>query len=376
MSKTPNTEILPIDSQEDLSTNPSGNRHFRDVLQANLSRRTVVKGTLASAAATAFLSPAAALADHDHRKYRRRRKLVNFRPVSIAQGSADNTMPTISEDYEYQVLIPWGTPIEPGATEEYTGDPDTRPTSKQARQQIGIGHDGMFFYPESTRNGRRKSSSKGMLCINHEFGTNPHVLGKSFPEDIEDVRLSQHVHGVSVVALEKKRRGRWEVVSSPNSRRIHVNTPVEFSGPAAGSDLLENMAGNVPLGTVNNCGSGPTPWGTYLTCEENFNGYFGWTDPAYIPTEPQNRYGFGENGFGYGWHVFDARFDISNPEFSNESNRFGWVVEIDPYDGTQKPVKRTALGRFKHEAIAIAETRGRGSRIAAYMGDDQRFDYC
>ena len=125
---------------------------------------------------------------------------------------------------------------------------------------------------------------------------------------------------------------------------------------------------------MNNCGSGPTPWGTYLTCEENFNGYFGWSDENYVRTPSQERYGFSQGGFGYGWHVYDKRFDLSDADYANESNRFGWVVEIDPMNATQRPAKRTAMGRFKHEAVAIAESKS--GRIAAYMGDDQRFDYC
>jgi secreted PhoX family phosphatase len=368
------------DASEDIPSNTSGNRTFREVLEVNMARRKVVKGTLLGAA-TSFLAPAAIARGKEQQKptpVARGKDLVGFEPVSIAQGTANQTMPTISNDYEYQVLIPWGTPIEPGATEPYEGDPSTRPTAEQAAKQIGIGHDGMWFFPSDQKmgveygSGWHMSNREGMLCVNHEYGTNPHVLDKDDPESLEDVRVSQHVHGVSVVAITKKYQ-RWDVVASPNSRRIHVNTPVCFSGPAADSPLLQNPNGNIPLGTVNNCGSGPTPWGTYLTCEENFNGYFGYAD-GYQRTDSQERYGFSSGGFGYGWHLFDKRFDISDPDYVNESNRFGWVVEIDPFDATQKPVKRTALGRFKHEGVAIAEAYN--GRIAAYMGDDQRGDYC
>ena len=159
-----------------------------------------------------------------------------------------------------------------------------------------------------------------------------------------------------------------------NTRRIHVNTPITC-GPAAKSDLLKTPNGNIPLGTVNNCANGQTPWGTYLTCEENFNGYFGASnrEETWVATEAQERYGFSEDGFGYGWHLFDRRFDLSDPDYRNEENRFGWVVEIDPYDGTQVPVKRTALGRVKHEGATVTE--GADGKVVVYMGDDQRFDY-
>ncbi|MEO0837138.1 MAG: alkaline phosphatase PhoX, partial [Cyanobacteria bacterium J06642_3] len=356
------------------STNRSGNRPFEDILKASFSRRNLFKRS-AALSATGFLgalasnnlvpksASAGTVFDPDP-------GLINFAELTIAEATADPRVPSISVDYEYSVLIPWGTPILPGGP-EYTGDPNARPTSAEQEQQVGIGHDGMWFF---AKNGT--SNTEGMLCINHEFGTNFHVLGKEDPESLEDVRRSQHAHGVSVVAL-RKARGSWGVVASPNSRRIHVNTPVEFSGPVAGHPLLENNAGNSPQGTVNNCANGFTPWGTYLTCEENFNGYFGSTEGEIFDenlTPEQDRYGFSSVGFNFGWFQFDPRFDLSNPDYANEHHRFGWVVEVDPNNGRKTAVKRTALGRFKHEGFAFAT--GAGGRAVGYMGDDERFDYC
>lgn len=370
------------DDIENIPSNTSGNRPFAAVLDANMSRRKVMAGSLTVAATSFLAAPASAGWGNWNRWGRPHRpmdELVGFKPVKISDVT-DARMPVISEDYEYQVLAPWGTPIEPGATEEYTGNPNTRPTAEQAALQTGLGHDGMWFFPMDQRHGvqygkhgYRMRNDAGMLCVNHEYGTNSHALGKSQPESLEDVRLSQNIHGVSVLKIKNTRRKGWKVVKSRMSRRITVNTPVQFAGPAKDSELLQNPNGNIPLGTVNNCGSGKTPWGTYLTCEENFNGYFG-ASAGLTPTEEQARYGFSDEGFGYGWYKFDKRFDLSDDDYRNEQHRFGWIVEIDPFDGTQKPVKRTGLGRFKHEAIAIAESRN--GRIAAYMGDDQRFDYC
>ncbi|OUC12012.1 MAG: phosphatase [Alkalinema sp. CACIAM 70d] len=292
------------------------------------------------------------------------RPAINFKPVPAAAGSGP--VPNISADYQYDVLIPWGTPLKDGVP-EYDGNPATRPTAAQQAQQIGIGHDGMWFFPMGN------GSTRGVLAINHEFGGNTHILGKANPASLEDVRLSQHAHGVSVVQL-KKQNGKWDVVrNSPKNRRIHVNTPVKFTGPAANSDLLKTPAGNAPLGTLNNCANGKTPWGTYLTCEENFNGYFGDKAGTWTATPEQARYGFSKAGFGYGWEKFDDRFDLSNAQYKNEDNRYGWVVEIDPMDASRKPVKRTALGRFKHENAELVV--GRGGRAVVYMGDDERFDY-
>ena len=396
-------------AHDDKPSNTSANRTFEDVLAKYRTRREVMVGggTLAT---TAFFAPSLSSADvlgigggRPGNGDANAEELVGFRPVPLDRSNdtpeqQNGQEPRISPDYEYEVLIPWGTSIQPGGP-EYTGDPTTRPTAEEQANQIGIGHDGMWFFPEpvavdprdrfgflggtfddaSDNNGwtiagvaQRGSNTKGMLAINHEFGRNSHVFGKSAPETLEDVRVSQHAHGVSCVAIQNI-NGTWQRVASPNNRRIHVNTPVTFSGPVANSDLIKTPAGNEPLGTVNNCSNGYTPWGTYLTCEENFNGYFGWTDPDYVPTPEQARYGFDFDGFGYGWEQFDARFDLSVADFKNEENRFGWVVEIDPNDGTQVPVKRTALGRFKHEGVAIAI--GVGNRVVAYMGDDQRFDY-
>jgi secreted PhoX family phosphatase len=355
------------------SNNDSGNRPFQDILEARLSRRQVMVGGL-TAAAVGFLAPTSVLAGRgdfsanylNPRGKSAGKALIGFSPVAVADGSGP--VPSVSADYEYQVLIPWGTPIKKGI-QEYTGDPSTRPTSAEQAEMIGIGHDGMWFFPERARG--RQSNKSGILCINHEFGTNPHVLGKSSPESLEDVRLSQHAHGVSVVALREK-RGKWDVQFSKVNRRIHVNTEVEFSGPVAGHELIDAARGGFK-GTVNNCSSGYTPWGTYLTCEENFNGYFGDASGNWVPTPAQDRYGFSAGGFGYGWEKFDPRFDLSNDAFKHEDNRFGWVVEIDPNDPDQKPVKRTALGRCKHEGAEV--TVGKGGRAVVYMGDDQRFDY-
>jgi len=381
--------------------NKSSNRPFDDIFRASLSRRNVLKRSavlsatgfmgafvgeslLAKAANAMARTSGTAVAQAAGAPLANGDRLITFAPLTIAQatssdGETNLAEPTISADYQYDVLIPWGTSIQPGGT-EYRGNPNSRPTAAQQANQVGIGHDGMWFFGKGGGNSLDGSNTEGMICINHEFGRNPHVTGKAAPESAEDVRLSQHAHGMTVVAV-KQVNGRWERVASENSRRIHVNTPVSFSGPVASGNLLRNPANNPTLGTVNNCGSGYTPWGTYLTCEENFNGYFG--DSTYdaatetgtwTASERQERYGFGPTGFGYGWEKFDPRFDLSNADYASEQLRFGWIVEVDPMDGSQKAVKRTALGRFKHEGCAV--TVGKGGRAVAYMGDDQRFDYC
>ncbi|MEQ8716970.1 MAG: PhoX family phosphatase [Acidimicrobiales bacterium] len=344
---------------DDGVSNPTSSRPFEEIARARLSRRGIIGGGLAAAAAgfigTGGLSGTAAAANASAPAVFND-PLVGFDPIPLYGG----TGVSISSDYDYSVILPWGDPVRPGGPGF-----SWPPTSAAQENQIGIGHDGMWFFAIN--------NNHGVLCVNHEFGTNPHVLGKDFPESLEDVRVSQAAHGIG--CYEIKRVGdTWVTVNSNKTRRVTANTPVTFSGPVAGSPLLDTPAGNAAAGTVNNCANGYTPWGTYLTCEENFNGYFGSSEgEGFSPSEAQSRYGLSADGFGYGWHVFDPRWDLSNPAYTNESNRFGWIVEVNPFDGSAVPVKRTALGRFKHEGAAVKVT-GNG-HVVVYMGDDERFDY-
>ena len=343
-------------SDHDVVVSRSGNRPFHSVLSKATSRRNFTQGgaTLLSAGPLSTLFSGSIRA-HDV-------ELIDFTPLTRL-GASGSWIAT-SREYQAQVLLPWGTSLDPDGPEF-----SWPPSAEQQARQIGIGHDGMWFFPIEDEDAER-----GVLCLNHEFGVNSHVLGKNSPESLSDVRVSQHAHGVSVLDIEKSSSG-WRFVGGCNTRRIHVNTPMTFSGPAASSELIVRNDGSVPLGTLNNCGCGHTPWGTYLTCEENFHGYFGATNETtrWLGTPQQRRLGFSENGFGYGWHHFDKRFDLSNEATIGEENRYGWIVEVDPFDATKPPVKRTALGRFKHEACAIAV--GRDNRIVAYMGDDEADEF-
>ena len=342
---------------EEEFSNHSDNQTFEEVLNGYMSRRQLIVGGVAGAALMfmggskvsaldAKPTSGAALA---------KRAKIGFTSIPM-QASA---MPTIAPEYEYSVLIPWREKIDgSGKSFDYAGF-----SADNQALSVGIGHDGMHYFGDN---------KKGLLCINHEYGTTPHIMGKAVPTSLDEVKLSQAAHGVSVLMIENTKTG-WKLAKSAKNRRIHVNTPMKFSGPAAKSDLLVNAAGNPVLGTLNNCANGYTPWGTYLTCEENFNGYFGTANTAWKANTEQARYGINAAGFGYDWHKFDARFDLSNTSYANEINRFGWVVEIDPENPKSVPVKRTALGRVKHEGATFVE--GKDGRAVVYMGDDERFDY-
>ncbi len=340
--------------EDDDISNESANRPFSAILTVRKTRRELLSGSMATAAGLFFAGSGLSGLQASEGL-----PLMNFRPVPVAGGGG--SWPRISPDYEFQILIPWGEPLVPdGPAFSHP------PAAADQALQIGIGHDGMHFFPFPGEN------EHGLLAINHEYGTNMHILGKPGPDSLEEVRAVQHAHGVSVVEIGKL-NGHWQTLPSTYARRIHANTPVRFSGPAADSPLLQNPAGNAPRGTFNNCANGVTPWGTYLTCEENFNGYFGTDDADWQASPAERRYSYTARGFTYDWHRFDPRFDLARAEYRNEGNRFGWVVEIDPWAPESMPVKRTALGRFKHEGAALTESRD--GRIVAYMGDDQRFDY-
>jgi secreted PhoX family phosphatase len=189
----------------------------------------------------------------------------------------------------------------------------------------------------------------------------------------DDVKKAQAAHGVSIFEVELKADGQWHYLKESHyNRRITANTEMELTGVAAGHALLKTNAdptGKKVLGTFNNCSNGKTPWGTYLTCEENFNGYF--AAPGAQMDTHQKRYGLKADKNKYQWNTFDQRFDMTKEP--NEPHRHGWIVEIDPMDPTSTPKKRTALGRFKHENAAV--TLADNGHIVVYLGDDERGEH-
>lgn len=365
-------QVYPHIDPDDISSNTSGNRPFQEVAAARLTRRAALRGGTATAAAflvggaltgaapaSAGRGDGAATAPGGGPRKPPGGALLGFQPVPVSE--ADGV--TVPEGYTFDVLIPWGTPIRPDGP-AWRKDA-SNPATEQA-QQVGMGHDGMHYFPLGRG---ERGNEHGMLVLNHEY-IDPVLLYPDGDAEMtpEKVAKGLAAHGVSVVEIARV-DGVWQVVDSPRARRITGSTPVTFSGPV-GPDHPELQANNPPMGTLNNCSMGVTPWGTYLACEENWNAYFGTEDTSWEPSAEQARYGVDHEGFGYRWHLADPRFDVAVN--GRELNRFGWVVEIDPMDPDQVPVKRTALGRIKHERCAMASSRG---RIVAYTGDDQDGDY-
>ena len=288
--------------------------------------------------------------------------LLGFDSINAATTDTISLPP----GYRASVLISWGQPLQ---TNGPAFDPAGNGTASEQEVQFGDNNDGMSLFTFAD------DPDRALMAINNEY-TNYRYLYPhgGTPTSLEEVHKAQATEGVSVIEIQRKGNGWQFVQGSPFNRRIHGNTPIRLSGPAAGHELLRTRAdatGSRALGTFQNCANGKTPWGTYLTCEENFTDCFGSSDPKQTFDAAQKRYGAVAASKDINWHLHDPRFDLAhNP---NELNRHGWVVEIDPFDPLSTPVKRTALGRFKHENAALAET-GDG-RAVVYMGDDERGEF-
>ena len=284
-----------------------------------------------------------------------------FEPVA-ANGLDTVTVP---RGYSWHVVARWGDPMW---SNSIAFDQVTRGSGASQELAFGDNNDGMSLFADGERS---------VLAVNNEYVNNNIIYGGAGtgkPENADDVRKGKAGHGVSIVEIVQT-DGRWSiVVDSPCNRRITADTPMEITGPARGHDWMKTAAdpsGTSSKGTWNNCGNGRTPWGTYLACEENFNGYFSTSDSELEITAEFKRYGVGRKDRGYDWAAVDERFDTAR--HPNEPNRAGYIVEIDPLDSSSTPKKRTALGRFKHEnAEVVLAANG---QVVVYMGDDERGEF-
>jgi secreted PhoX family phosphatase len=396
------------DGDEPMS-NPSTAPHFQDVLATRMNRRTVLKGSLSAAIAGLFGGAAQAFAATDSAAAAstttmRTTSLLGFAPIPV---SADDQV-HVPAGYRTQVLAEWGRSISnPERLYELPL------TGAQQADAIGSHHDGMHFFPMEGQDPYLGSSQSGLLVMNHEYVEPRYMhasaVGQSlsrsaFPTYIDQdgvtCRLADEVltemsgHGVSVVRVDRHADGQWHVVADPHNRRITALTPMEITGPVRGSDLVRTKYspdGTRTRGTINNCAHGVTPWNTYLTCEENWAGYFrNRANSADDQPREHRRYGVRAGVSRYGWEMADvepssnaeayARFDAAakaanaSDDYRNEPNTFGWVVEINPFDPNSTPVKRTHLGRFAHEGV-VFQPPVEGQPIVCYSGDDAVNEY-
>ena len=335
----------------------SGSDPFAEILARRIRRRALLGG----AAAVPLLSlgtanpPGATAAS-----------AAGFSPI---EGDSEDRI-AVPEGYRWETLAAWGQPVDASAPEF---DPfDLDPAAQ--RRQVGYNCDFVAWFDYVF--------GFGLVGVNHEY-TNPELMFPDYdPEGATRRQVDYEIaaHGASILVVWRSRGA-----SGPRyrhfrpgylNRRIHGETPILLSGPAAGHPLVRTGAdpeGRTVHGTFSNCGGGVTPWGTYLTAEENFDEYFanGAAAPDERVREANRRFAVCEEGGVRPWWRFHRRFDLRREP--NEIHRFGWIVEVDPYDPRSTPRKRTALGRFKHEAAAATLSK-RGAAVV-YSGDDARFEY-
>lgn len=371
----------------DSSTNDSGNPSMLDIIeQHTVSRREFLKSSASATAGVTAVTVFGATVVGGMTDLAEAAPSplapISFNPVAPNLAPMTDAV-TVPDGYTAKVLISWGDSI----TQEPHWDIVSAMDEATQLHCYGAHTDGMHYFPLPGLAG----NSRGLLVSNSEYCDPPLVNNITPAADyattsisLEMVRAQQAAHGVNIVMVEKK-RNQWSVNRNwPLNRRITGNTPCRISGPAAGHALMKTAAdpsGKRVLGTLNNCAHGYTPWGTYLACEENWNGYFSNEtgdvigeldiDRKFDILKGQTRYGVVKGGFGYRWHEVDERFRADlHP---NEPNRFGWVVEIDPANPWKAPIKRTAMGRMKHEGAQVVIDRY--NNVAFYMGDDERNEY-
>ncbi|WP_298162562.1 alkaline phosphatase PhoX [Brevundimonas sp.] len=316
-----------------------------------------------------------------------------------------NDVVTVPEGYTISVLYALGDPIAPGVPAFGNTGNDTN-----FAQRAGDHHDGMYFFGLNAAGTGRDdtSNTRGILCVNHENVTEQYLHANGTLTVVGGARTVQvevdreiECHGVGIIEVARGSNGTWAYSqTSTFNRRITPNTPMAFNGPVRGAAQLRTLYSPTAVagrGTVNNCANGFAPWGTYLTCEENWAGYFNRAtgDNALRPAKEGQAYArYGVAGgpvAGLNWGTL-AVSDPANTtyrkwnasvvagpadgsgDFRNEPNQYGWIVEIDPYDPASTPRKRTAMGRMAHEGAWPANFVA-GRPPVYYMGDDSRGEY-
>ncbi|MEM9529302.1 MAG: PhoX family phosphatase [Pseudomonadota bacterium] len=368
----------------DLDERPEAGTPFGRVLGARLKRRNLIKGAAAVGGAVASSSASAVNLAVLAGRNGRVSDSLTFDPID---GVADDRI-HVPPGYTDQVVIRWGESLDPNVPDMdwdaiSLGALEQPGAAEAQASQFGYNCDAVEYFSLS-------GSSHGLLCVNHEYTIEslmfPSALTAENSQEFaqaapEGVRLAIAAHGVSVVEIQRV-AGQWEFVrESQYNRRISGFSPIDITGPAAGHDLLQTSddpSGTRVFGTLNNCAGGRTPWGTYLTAEENFDQYFGNFD-AYASgpdADPQvvefhRRVPLPGGASRRGWEFVERRFDVAQEP--NEAFRFGWIVEVDPYNPRSTPKKRTAMGRFKHECATTIQADS--GPLVVYSGDDARMEY-
>ncbi|MFJ1459226.1 PhoX family protein [Nocardia sp. N2S4-5] len=349
--------------------NTSDGEYFGDIV-ASISRRRLLRGSAAVVLAAGAGTVLAACGDDEPKPAGNSSPGTGTAFPAVAPNTQDAVV--TPDGYQQSVVIRWGDPVLPDAPAFDFG----KQTAAAQAEQFGYNNDFAALLPIEGQ------SDSYLLVVNHEYTTEPHMFTGYVPDapTREQFEICLAAHGLSVVEVKgESGSGKLTPVLGRYNRRVTGTTEFTVTGPAAGSALLKTSTdptGTKVLGTLNNCSGGVTPWGTVLSGEENFNQYFAGVLADPVAQDRGKRYGLGHPGAGQGemprhWERFDKRFDVAQEP--NESNRFGYIVELDPWDPTAAPIKHTALGRFKHESANIYVTPD--GTVVAYSGDDERFEY-
>jgi len=330
---------------------------FEKILHRRISRRTLLKNTAAVSASLVLGSCSNKDSQHT----------LSFQ--EIPHGLDEELH--LAENYSYQAVLRWGDPL---FANEADFNPFQQTAASQARQ-FGYNND-FVTYLSPAHLGH--SSKHGLLVVNHEY-TNGAMMHAGSPKlselNSEQIEVEIYAHGLTIVEVQKQQRN-WHVnFKSKLNRRITPYTKMQFSGPAKGHERLKTLfqsSGEETVGTFGNCAGCKTPWGTVLTAEENIQAYF--SGQASKTTEHENFQRFGLKGTKTArctWGKHHERWNINkDPQAALHA---GWIVEIDPYTQNSIPIKRTALGRCKHEGCGLHINKD--GRVVVYMGDDQAFEY-
>ncbi len=355
--------------------NTSDNEYFRDIARNAVSRRSVLRGSAAAVVAVGATSALAACGD-DSKSTAQPSSAVEV--TGTGDGNGMNFVPVapntedalvIPDGYEQAVVIMWGDPVVPGAP---AFDFDNQ-TPEAQEKQFGFNNDFAGLIPIEGQAGHY------YLVVNQEYTTEEFMFKGYKPKEPteQQARIAMAAHGITVVEVKSEDgSGKLTPVVGERNRRLTAMSPFTLTGPAAGSEFVKTNAdpqGTTVLGTIGNCSGGLTPWGTMISGEENFNGYFTGASTVTDSTakERLERYSFDDEDDFHQWGKYETRFDLAKEP--NEANRFGYVVEVNPHDPKSTPVKHSSMGRLKHEGANIFVTDD--GTVVAYTGDDERFEY-
>lgn len=353
--------------------NTSDNEYFGDIVKS-MSRRSILQAggvavlAVGAGSALAACSNTSAPAPTTSSSAAPAEPPAGMNFASVAPNSEDVVV--VADGYEQGVVISWGDPVLPNAPKFDV----TKQTGASQRGQFGFNNDFAALLPVEGQAGHF------LLVTNFEYASPQFMFPGYNPDaptrDQFDVEIA--AMGMGVVEVERAPEGGLRPVMGRYNRRITGDTPFALTGPAAGADFAKTAAdptGRTVLGTIANCAGGVTPWGTVLSGEENFHTYFGAPEgspaPGPIDADRHDRYGITLEPSELRWETFDPRFDLAASP--NEVNRFGYVVELNPWDPNSTPIKHSAMGRLKHEGANIYVTDD--GTVVAYTGDDERFDY-